>query len=61
MEKDYHKYQGEGLLPVVIESEPGGVETSLLIRSLQAALESCIREDERFCATSLPVAVSPVS
>lgn len=42
------KYQGEGLLPVEVVMEGGGYETSFIIRSLQAALEQCIREDEGF-------------
>lgn len=45
----FQTYQGEGLLPVRVEVPPGvGVETSLVIQSLQGALEACIRADEKF-------------
>ena len=43
----------EKLLEVkVILPEGVGVETSLIIRSLQAELEKAIREDENFRVTS---------
>ena len=41
-------YQGEGLLLVSVQYPEGeGAETSLVIQSLQAALEKCIRLDEQ--------------
>jgi len=56
----FQTYQGEGLLVVHVEVPDNvGVETSLVIRSLQAALENAIRADERFAATTpSPVAIA---
>ncbi len=44
----FQTFQGDDLLPVHIEFPKGvGIETSLVIRSLQAAFEACVRADEK--------------